>query len=71
MRMKLYDSDHPYTAQSLNNVGVSYEQMGDDKKALGYKIQALEMRRKIYKTDHPDIVESLNSVAVSYSSWRG
>ena len=34
MQSNLFKGDHPDLAQSLNSLGVSYERLGDDNKAL-------------------------------------
>jgi len=60
MRKKLYDSDHPDLAQSLNNLAVSYTRLGDYNKALEYELKTYEMRKKLYDIDHPDLAQSLN-----------
>ena len=40
MYSRLYQGDHPDLAQSLNNLGVSYERLGENKEALEYKLKA-------------------------------
>ncbi len=41
MRKKLYDSDHPELAQSLHGLSVSYGRLGDENKALEYRLKEL------------------------------
>ena len=44
MLQALYpDANHPEVAQSLNNVGIAYQKLGDTKKGLEYQEQALKM----------------------------
>ena len=47
MRQRLYSGDHPDFAQSLNNMAVSYERLGDDHKAAEFYLKALEMRQRL------------------------
>ncbi len=67
MRKKLYDSDHPDLAESLNRLAVSYSRLGDDNKELEFELKAYEMREKLYDSDHPDLAESFKILACSYS----
>ena len=62
-----HDNDHVDIAQSLNNVGIAYELLNDDRRALEYKMLALEMRKRLLSPDNPNIIDSLNSVYVSYT----
>jgi len=69
MRKKLYDSDHPDLAQSLNSLAVIYKRLGDENKALEYELKAYEMKKKLCDSDHPDLAQSLNGLAVSFSNF--
>ena len=62
------DSDDINVAQSLSNLGVAYELLYDEKKAIEYKIQGLEMKKRLLMSDqyNPDILESLNSISVTF-----
>jgi tetratricopeptide (TPR) repeat protein len=65
------NEDHPDAARSLNHIGLTYDILGEYKKALSYKEKALAMRERIYKnntTDHPDIARSLTSIAATYNA---
>ena len=66
MRKRVYDYDHPDLAKSLNYVGLGYDKLNENVKALEYKLKSLEMRQRLYDYDHPDIAESLRNVGVSY-----
>ena len=60
MRKKLYDNKpHPDLAQSLNNVGVGYSNLGGKQNVeKGFELQkeALEMSKKLYDNKpHPDL----------------
>ncbi|XP_035661749.1 uncharacterized protein LOC118406002 [Branchiostoma floridae] len=55
---------HPDIAASLNNVGLSWSELGDHKKAISYLEQSLTMKKTMYgeNTAHPDIAASLNNL---------
>ena len=40
---------------SYNNLGIVYEKLGDNDKALEYFKQALNIREKLLGKDHPDM----------------
>ena len=67
MRKKLYDTDHPDLAQSLNNLEDRYTRLGDYNKALEYELKAYEIRKKLYDSGHPDLDQLLNGFAISYT----
>ena len=68
MRQTLYgDVPHPDMANSLDSVGISYQDLGNTKKGLAYKEQSLEMRKAIYgNAPHPDLANSLDNVGHAY-----
>jgi tetratricopeptide (TPR) repeat protein len=66
MYQALYQGNHPDIAESLNDVGIAYEKLGQIEKGLQYQEQALTMRQALYQGNHPDIAESLNNVGIAY-----
>ncbi|KAI8503661.1 hypothetical protein Bbelb_186320 [Branchiostoma belcheri] len=60
---------HPDIATSLNNIGACWSDLGDQRKAISYYEQSLEMRKDIYgeTTPHPDIATSLNNIGLCWS----
>ncbi len=68
MRQALYPFNHPDVADSLNNVGLAYDTLGEAKKGLGYQEQALEMYRAFYPGNHPSVAASLNNVGSAYET---
>ncbi|KDO03097.1 MULTISPECIES: tetratricopeptide repeat protein [spotted fever group] len=63
---ELYQSNHPYVADSLNNIGAAYAKLGDTKEELKYLKEALKMSQDLYQSNHPDIAASLNNVGLAY-----
>jgi CHAT domain-containing protein len=72
MRERLYPEKefprgHPDLAQSLNNLGILLEGMGEQRKALPYYERALAMRERLYPEKefprgHPDLAATLNNL---------
>jgi tetratricopeptide (TPR) repeat protein len=48
------NGDHPCIAASLNNLGLLYDQIGQNDHALSYFNQSLDMRMKILSTSEVD-----------------
>ena len=53
IRLKLLGEDHPDTAQSYHNTGVTQHELKDYKAALGSKQHALQIRLKLFGEDNP------------------
>ncbi|XP_078585414.1 uncharacterized protein LOC144867384 [Branchiostoma floridae x Branchiostoma japonicum] len=72
MRRSIYgqDTEHPDIADSLNNLGTAWRNLGDHKMAISYYEQSLQMRRSIYGEDtaHPYIADSLNNLSNTWSN---
>ncbi|MBO7651432.1 MAG: CHAT domain-containing protein, partial [Bacteroidales bacterium] len=65
---KILGEEHPDYAQSLNNIGIVYGDMGDYQNALKYHLQALEIRKKVLGEEHPDYAQSLNNIGNVYGN---
>ncbi|MGK7958550.1 MAG: tetratricopeptide repeat protein [Crocosphaera sp.] len=59
--------EHPYVAQSLNNLAVLYNEQGRYSEAESLNLQALKLRKNLLGEDHPDVAQSLNNLALLYS----
>jgi CHAT domain-containing protein/tetratricopeptide (TPR) repeat protein len=66
MRKRLYPSDHPSVALSLNNLAMLYQGQGKLAAAEPLYQQALAMRKRLYPSDHPSVALSLNNLAMLY-----
>jgi len=55
-------------ASFYSNLGVSYSNLGDIGRAIGYQEQALRLRLKNLRTDHPDIAGTYHNLASNYTA---
>ncbi|MEH2113861.1 tetratricopeptide repeat protein [Nostoc sp.] len=65
---KCLGEEHPFVAESLNNLAALYVSQGRYSEAEPLFIQALALRRQLLEEEHPDIAESLNNLALLYYS---
>jgi tetratricopeptide (TPR) repeat protein len=64
---ELLGPEHPYTAQSLNNLGTLYAYMGDFASARPLYERALAIREKVLGPEHPYTAQSLNNLGTLYA----
>ncbi|QQV74492.1 hypothetical protein H6P87_00026 [Rickettsia tillamookensis] len=57
---------HPNVANSLNDVGGAYQNLGKISEGLKYQEAALKMLKALYQGNHHSIALSLNNVGVAY-----
>ena len=50
----------------MNNLAITYSDLGRHEDALAMQESALEFRRRIFSPDHPDIAVSLHNISLSY-----
>ncbi|HKQ05103.1 MAG TPA: FxSxx-COOH system tetratricopeptide repeat protein [Blastocatellia bacterium] len=55
-------------AHILNDLGFSYFQLGDYKRALELYQKALEIRQELFGNKHPDTATSFNNVGITYDN---
>ena len=60
--------DHPDIATSLNNIGLTLDNLGRHEEALEKKKAALEIWQRVLPEDHPDIATSLNNIGYTLDS---
>nr|WP_322683810.1 tetratricopeptide repeat protein [Nostoc sp. DedQUE07]MDZ8129468.1 tetratricopeptide repeat protein [Nostoc sp. DedQUE07] len=63
---KRLGDEHPFVAESLNNIAGLYCDQGRYSEAEPLLIQALALRRKLLGEEHPDVAQSLNNLAGLY-----
>ncbi|MEH1858915.1 MAG: tetratricopeptide repeat protein [Nostoc sp.] len=63
---KRLGEEHPFVAESLNNLALLYNSQGRYSEAEPLLIQALALRRKLLGEEHPDVAVSLNNLAGLY-----
>jgi tetratricopeptide (TPR) repeat protein len=76
MYLELYQGNlYPVLAASLNNVGLSYRELGgreNVEKGLRLLEEGLTMRQELYQGKlHPDLAASLNNVGLAYGNLGG
>lgn len=59
---KALSPDHPHIAAAYNNIGTSYENLGEYKTAQDYYFKALAMSVKINGENHPDTATVYNNI---------
>ncbi|MEH2035329.1 tetratricopeptide repeat protein [Nostoc sp.] len=65
---KRLGEEHPFVAESLNNLALLYESQGRYSEAEPLYIQDLALTRKLLGEEHLDVATSLNNLAVLYNS---
>jgi len=65
---KIYKTDHPDLARSINSLGFLYHMIGDNDNAEPFYKEALELRRRIYKTDHWALAQSIGNMGLLYDA---
>src|SRR5437764_3798967 len=66
IREKWLPPDHPDIAESLNDIGVLYQQKGGFAPAKPLLVRALAIREKALKPNDPLIIETLINLAAAY-----
>lgn len=61
-----YVREHPHTLTVLQNLAVTYGDLGENKRALQIQEGVYASRRKILGEAHPDTLMTLNNLAVLY-----
>ncbi|MBQ7099969.1 MAG: tetratricopeptide repeat protein, partial [Oscillospiraceae bacterium] len=61
-----HQPDSNSLATAYNNVGMTYGDLGDQQKALEYKLKALAIWERVLPEDHPDLAQSYNNVGTTY-----
>jgi tetratricopeptide (TPR) repeat protein len=64
VREKVLGSEHPATAESLNNLGLALDKLGNYAAARPLHERALAIYEKTLSPDHPDTAMSVNNLAM-------
>ena len=65
IRVKLFGEEHPDTAQSYLNLGVTQHALGNFSSALQSKQRSLDIRVKLFGEEHPDTAQSYLKLGVT------
>jgi tetratricopeptide (TPR) repeat protein len=68
IRERVLGTEHPDTATSYNNIGVTYKSMGDYPKALEFYLKDLVICERVLGTNHPHTATSCNNIGNTYDS---
>jgi tetratricopeptide (TPR) repeat protein len=60
------ENDFELKANLLNDLGFSYGELADYKRALEYDEEALEIRKSLFGEEHPETAMSFNNVGAAY-----
>ena len=63
---ELYGEEHPDTLSSLNNLAVTYGDIGEYNKAQDAHEKVYALRCKVLGEEHPDTLLALNNLAIAY-----
>ncbi|MDI9408973.1 MAG: tetratricopeptide repeat protein [Candidatus Pacebacteria bacterium] len=67
IRLAAYGENHPFTANSLNNLGNVYTVKGDYDQALAYYQRALKVQLQLLGENHPDTAATLVNLGDVYT----
>jgi tetratricopeptide (TPR) repeat protein len=65
---RILETDHLDTAASYNNIGYTYNSMGDYPKALEYLLKALAISERVLGTEHLGTAISYSNIGCTYDS---
>ncbi|CAF4647290.1 unnamed protein product, partial [Rotaria sp. Silwood2] len=65
---KTLPPNHPYFAQSYNNIGNVYNNIGEYSKALSSYERSLEIKKMALPPNHPDLAASYNNIGNVYNN---
>ena len=58
---------HPSVADTLNNLGLAWSDLGEKKKAIEYYEKALEMKKAFLGESHPSVASTLHNLGLAWS----
>jgi len=64
IRLKTLGGEHPYVADSYNNIGVVWKNKGEYDKALDFYQKSLEIKLKTLGGEHPSVADSYNNIGL-------
>ena len=70
LRERVLGMEHPDTATTYNDIGLTFKKQGDYLKALEYYFKAVDIRKKILGKEHLDTATSYNNIGETYRSHK-
>lgn len=67
---RAYGPEHPEVARIFSNLGVFYNELGDNEASIRASLRGLAIRQKLFGPGHPDLARSYNTLANAYSDLR-
>ena len=67
IKKAVFGDSHPSVADTLNNLGLAWSDLGENKKAIEYYEKALEMTKSFFGESHPSVAETLNNLGNAWS----
>jgi tetratricopeptide (TPR) repeat protein/predicted Ser/Thr protein kinase len=67
---RAYGPDHPEVAKILSNLGVFYNELGDNEASIRASLRGLAIRKKLLGPGHPDLAKSYNTLGNAYHDLR-
>ena len=68
MKKAFFGVHHPSVADTLNNLGIVWSDLGEKKKAIEFYEQALEMKNAFLGESHPSVADTLNNLGAAWSA---
>ncbi len=68
IEQKIFEPNHPHTANTLNYLATNYNHQENYPKAIEYHQRALAMREEIYGKSHPAVAASLINLGVVFDA---
>ena len=67
MKKAFLGDSHLSVADTLNNLGLAWSSLGENKKAIEYYEKALEMKKAFLGDSHPSVADTLNNLGAAWS----
>jgi tetratricopeptide (TPR) repeat protein len=67
---RAYGPDHPEVAKILSNLGVFYNELGENEASIRASQRGLAIRKKLLGPGHPDLAKSYNTLGNAFHDLR-
>ena len=66
MKEKAFGVDHINTADTINNLGSTYDSQGKYDEAIAQYERALRIKEKAFGVDHINTADTINNLGITY-----